>query len=67
VQHTFKAHAAANGVRFADFLAEASAGTLLRRLPTAAEVANVAAMMASDRASAVTGTFVSVTCGARSD
>jgi 3-oxoacyl-[acyl-carrier protein] reductase len=67
VQQTFKVHAAANGVRVAAFLAEANSGTLLRRLPTAVEVANVAAMMASDRASAVTGTFVSVTCGARSE
>jgi 3-oxoacyl-[acyl-carrier protein] reductase len=37
--------------------------TLLRRLPTLAEVANVAAFMASDRASAVTATVVNLTCG----
>jgi len=37
--------------------------TLLRRLPTLVEVANVAAFMASDRASAMTGTVANVTCG----
>jgi 3-oxoacyl-[acyl-carrier protein] reductase len=37
--------------------------TLLRRLPTLAEVANVAAFMASDQASVMTGTVVNLTCG----
>jgi 3-oxoacyl-[acyl-carrier protein] reductase len=37
--------------------------TLLRRLPTLAEVADVAAFMASDRASAMTATVVNLTCG----
>jgi 3-oxoacyl-[acyl-carrier protein] reductase len=36
---------------------------LLRRLPTLAEVANVAAFMASDQASAMTGTVANLTCG----
>jgi 3-oxoacyl-[acyl-carrier protein] reductase len=35
----------------------------LRRLPTLAEVADVAAFMASDRASAMTATIANVTCG----
>jgi enoyl-[acyl-carrier-protein] reductase (NADH) len=38
-------------------------GTLLGRLPTLAEVGNVAAFMASDRASAMTGTVANLTCG----
>jgi NAD(P)-dependent dehydrogenase (short-subunit alcohol dehydrogenase family) len=63
VQRTFEVHAKANGVTLKDFLAGVGGGTLLRRLPAVAEVANVAAMLASDRASAMTGTFVSVTCG----
>ncbi len=67
VQETFRRHAKATGVPFQRFLADASSGALLRRLPTMAEVANVAAMLASDRASAMTGTFVNVTCGSRSD
>jgi 3-oxoacyl-[acyl-carrier protein] reductase len=37
--------------------------TLLRRLPTLAEVGNAAALVASDRASAMTGTVANVTCG----
>lgn len=67
VQETFERHAKAAGVTLERFLADASSGTLLRRLPTAAEVANVAAFMASDRASAMTGSFVNVTCGSRAD
>jgi 3-oxoacyl-[acyl-carrier protein] reductase len=38
--------------------------TLLRRLPTLAEVANVAAFMASDEANAMTATVANLTCGA---
>lgn len=67
VQETFKVHARATGVALEKFLADAGSGALLRRLPTMAEVANVATLMASDRASAMTGTFVNVTCGSRSD
>lgn len=37
--------------------------TLLRRLPTLAEVGNVAAFMASDQASAMTATVANLTCG----
>jgi enoyl-[acyl-carrier-protein] reductase (NADH) len=38
---------------------------LLKRLPRAAEVASVAAMMASEGAGAMTGAVVHVTCGSR--
>ena len=37
--------------------------TLLKRLPTLAEVANTAAFLASDNAAAVTGTVANLTCG----
>jgi 3-oxoacyl-[acyl-carrier protein] reductase len=37
--------------------------TLLRRLPTLAEVGDVAAFVASDRAGAMTGTVVRIDCG----
>lgn len=37
--------------------------TLLKRLPTSAEVADVAAFVASDRASAMTATVANMTCG----
>jgi 3-oxoacyl-[acyl-carrier protein] reductase len=39
-------------------------GTLLRRYPMLAEVGNVAAIMASDYASPITGAITNVTCGA---
>ncbi len=67
VQETFRRHAKAAGVSLERFLADAGSGALLRRLPMMAEVANVATILASDRASAMTGTFVNVTCGSRSD
>jgi len=38
-------------------------GTLLGRPPTLAEVANVAAFMASDRASAMTATVANISSG----
>ncbi len=38
-------------------------GTVLGRLPTLDEVANAAVFVASDRASAMTGTIVNLTCG----
>jgi NAD(P)-dependent dehydrogenase (short-subunit alcohol dehydrogenase family) len=37
--------------------------TMLRRMPGLAQVAEVAAFLASDRASAMTGTITNVTCG----
>jgi 3-oxoacyl-[acyl-carrier protein] reductase len=57
IQETFRRHAKANGITPEKFLANVSSGQLLRRLPSLAEVANVATMMVSDRASAMTGTF----------
>ncbi len=42
-------------------------GTVLGRLPTLDEVANAAVFMASDRASAMTGTIVNLTCGSIMD
>lgn len=47
----------------AEVLAYMEDSTLLGRLPTLAEVANAAAFMASDRASAMTGVIANVTCG----
>jgi 3-oxoacyl-[acyl-carrier protein] reductase len=45
----------------------AGTATLLGRLPTLDEVASVAAFVASDRASAMTGAIVNVTCGSLVD
>ncbi|MGR8009343.1 SDR family oxidoreductase [Streptomyces hypolithicus] len=39
-------------------------GAALRRLPRLAEVADTAAFVASDRAGAMTGAVVNLTCGA---
>jgi NAD(P)-dependent dehydrogenase (short-subunit alcohol dehydrogenase family) len=41
--------------------------TLLKRLPMLAEVASAAVLMASDRASAITGAVANVTCGEIAD
>jgi hypothetical protein len=37
--------------------------TLLKRLPSLADVGNVAALMASDYAGTMTGTVANMTCG----
>ena len=51
------------GTTIDEMLAGAAGGTLLRRLPTLAEVANTAAFMASYRAGAMTSTVANLTCG----
>jgi NAD(P)-dependent dehydrogenase (short-subunit alcohol dehydrogenase family) len=48
----------------AEFQALMERQTLLRRLPTLAEVASVAAFIASDQASAMTGTVANLSGGA---
>jgi NAD(P)-dependent dehydrogenase (short-subunit alcohol dehydrogenase family) len=42
-------------------------GTVLGRLPTLSEVADVAVFAASDRAAAMTGAILDVTCGSIPD
>jgi 3-oxoacyl-[acyl-carrier protein] reductase len=51
------------GVSRAEFEAGIAATTLLKRMPALAEVARAAALMASDHASAMTGTVANITCG----
>ncbi len=64
----FSEHAARAGITVDDWLAGlAGAGTLLKRLPTLAEVANFVAFVASDRAGAMTGAIVNLTCGSLVD
>lgn len=67
LKHVFKVHAAAAGHTAEEEAARAGAGRLLRRLPTHAEVGDVATVMASDRASSITGSFINVTCGSPVD
>jgi haloacetate dehalogenase len=63
VQATLKLHARATGRTFEEVLADSGRETLLGRLPSVTEVANVATLMASDYASAMTGVIANVTCG----
>jgi 3-oxoacyl-[acyl-carrier protein] reductase len=56
-------HARATGKSLEEILADFGSDTLLGRLPRVDEVADVATIMASDRASAMTGTIANVTCG----
>jgi 3-oxoacyl-[acyl-carrier protein] reductase len=51
------------GVSREAFEAQVAEKTLLKRMPKLAEVANMAVLMASDRASAMTGAVADVTCG----
>ena len=60
-------HARAAGVTRAAFEARIAEKTMLRRMPSMAEVASAAVLMASDHASAVTATVLNVTCGEIAD
>jgi 3-oxoacyl-[acyl-carrier protein] reductase len=50
-----------------DAIGGARTGTLLGRFSTLVEVADVAAFVASDRASAMTGAIANLTCGSLVD
>ncbi len=63
VGETFERHAQAERVSADDFLSDVTRRTMLGRLPTVPEVAEAAALMASDRASAMTGVMANVTSG----
>jgi NAD(P)-dependent dehydrogenase (short-subunit alcohol dehydrogenase family) len=63
VQEAFGLHAANAGTTLETFTSTREGRILLRRLPTLAEVADVAAFLASDRASAMTASIANVTCG----
>ncbi len=66
-REVFRLHAQNAGMWPEDLLAQMERGTLLGRLPTLAEVANVAVFMASDRAGAMTGNVANLTCGSLVD
>jgi NAD(P)-dependent dehydrogenase (short-subunit alcohol dehydrogenase family) len=51
------------GLSVQEMLAGAAAGTLLKRLPTLADVANAALFLASNRAAATTGAILNVNAG----
>jgi NAD(P)-dependent dehydrogenase (short-subunit alcohol dehydrogenase family) len=63
----FATAAPAAGVTPGQFQATLEQGTLLKRLPTLAEVADTAAFIASDRAGAMTGAVVNLSAGSVTD
>lgn len=63
----FEPKAQAAGLSVSQWLGGAAETTLLKRLPTLSDVAETAAFLASDRAAAMTGTVVNLTCGALVD
>jgi NAD(P)-dependent dehydrogenase (short-subunit alcohol dehydrogenase family) len=67
VEAVWRLRAAEQNPSSQSVLAARTALTLLDRLPTLAEVGNVAALMASDHASALTATIINVTCGEIAD
>jgi 3-oxoacyl-[acyl-carrier protein] reductase len=67
VAEVLNQHAANAGISRQEFEARFAAGTLLKRLPLLAEVANVAVLMASDLASPMTAAIANVTCGEIAD
>ena len=67
IEANFASAAAAAGLTPARFRAQAEQGTLLKRLPTLAEVADTAAFIASDRAGAMTGAVVNLSAGGITD
>lgn len=56
-------HAAGRRMTRDQFIASLEEMTLLKRLPSLADVGNVAALMASDYASPMTGTVANMSCG----
>ena len=63
VDAALRLHAESAGVSREAWEATIAEKTLLKRMPKLAEVANAAVLMASDRASAITGAVANVTCG----
>jgi enoyl-[acyl-carrier-protein] reductase (NADH) len=63
IPETIKVHTASHGSTRDQFIASLTDKTLLKRLPSLADVGNVAVLMASDYASTMTGTIANMTCG----
>ena len=64
IRENFERYAEAAGLTGAEYLARIESMTHLRRLTTLAELAQVAVFMASDQASAMTGTVANLSGGA---
>lgn len=63
VRAAMQLHADAAGVSLEAWEAKVAEVNMLKRLPRLADVANVAALMASDHANIITGAVTNVTCG----
>jgi NAD(P)-dependent dehydrogenase (short-subunit alcohol dehydrogenase family) len=63
IREAFGRYAEAAGLAPAEYQARLESMTHLKRLTTLAELANAAAFLASDRASAMTGTVVNLSGG----
>lgn len=63
IADTMDVHAAANRLTPDQFIASLKEMALLKRLPSLADVGNVAVLMASDYAGTMTGTVANMTCG----
>lgn len=63
----FGEKASAMGLTVDQWLGGAAQGTMLRRLPSLEDIAQTAAFVASDRAAAMTGAVVNLTCGLIAD
>lgn len=66
-REAFSGFAERAGTTIEAMLAGMARTTLLKRLPTLAEVANLAAFVASDRAGAMTGAIANLSCGSLVD
>lgn len=67
VREAMAIHAAKDGITVDELEKRNAVNSMLKRMPRLKEVANAAAMMASDRASAITGAVANVTCGETAD
>lgn len=67
IRDAFEPRAQVSGMSYDEWQALLASKTHPRRLMTLAERANVAVFMASDRASALTGTIVNMTAGCLDD
>jgi NAD(P)-dependent dehydrogenase (short-subunit alcohol dehydrogenase family) len=67
IQEVYGLHAKANGITHEQFQKIIESRTHLKRLPTLQEMAEVAVFMASDRASAMTGTIINMSMGVIAD
>jgi NAD(P)-dependent dehydrogenase (short-subunit alcohol dehydrogenase family) len=63
IPDTMEVHAAGQSMTRDQFIASLEEMTLLKRLPSLADVGNVAVLMASDYAGAMTGTVANMSCG----